>query len=160
VLDASGDKVDVLFVNGSAGDVNRVVGVSEGDDLFAAIVAPPAGGDGRFFVHAVAGDDDVATSLPFDLGDFCFPVLLGEGAEPLAVWNAIGRESRIGGSAYFGEPIPDPGAAPEVFFVAFGGDPANLPAGTVLTLQGAIVDSSVEGRKPIRVTNAVTLEVR
>ena len=157
----TGSAFDVLFVNGSAGDpLHRAVEVDAEATLFGAIVPPPGGGSGRFFVQATHGDEDVLYPLPFEIGNFCFPILAADGADPVAVWNALGRRPQLGANQYFGTPMPDPSPAPEVFLVLNGGDAENLPPGSVLTLQGAIVDPLSDSRKSLSVTNAVTLEIR
>lgn len=157
---ASGKPIDVLFVNGSAGDLSRRVVAEEGDMILGALIDPPGGGNGRFFVHANAGSIDVTTPLPFDIGNLCFPVLTSQGAKPLAVWNNLGRRGDLGISQYFGSPIDDPEPAPTVFLLQPDGDPVHLPVGTEITLQGAIVDPSSNASKPLRTTNAVTLEIQ
>jgi len=53
----------------------------------------------------------------------------------------------------FGVPIDDPGPATTV--IRFPG----LPAGIVLTLQGAIVDSGSASRREASATNAVTVVI-
>lgn len=153
---------DVLFVNASTGDaVSRTVSVREGARLWTTIVPPPAGGSGRFVVHANAGKPTVATAteLPFDVGSICYPLILPTGS-PLAIWNNLGKTMRLGESRYLdGTPIADPSLAPTTFMFLANGDAMNLPLGTVITLQGAIVDPASQSVKRVSSTNAVTIEI-
>jgi len=61
---------------------------------------------------------------------------------------------------YFdGAPIPDPGVAPVRWLSLPSGDPANLPPGTRVTIQGVVRDPSSPSRKRASVTNAIVLVV-
>ena len=86
--------------------------------------------------------------------------MLLPGASPEAVWNNAGRPNRVGSSRYFdGTPLPNPGLAPVTFLDLPEGDLANLPPGTSVTLQGAIVDPASASEKGASVTNAVILRI-
>lgn len=151
---------DTLFVNGSTGDAGRKLQVLAGTSIVAEMELPPAGSNGKFFVHANLGFPGESTTrvLPAGVGDACFPMLLPE-AGPVAVWNNIGKEARIGASAYFGQPILDPGLAPTTFWNLPTGDYGNLPSGTELTLQGVILDRGTSSSRRASTTNAVLLQL-
>jgi hypothetical protein len=159
---AAGGPVDVLFVNGSAGDANRRVSAPEGESLWFVILQPPQPANGKFLVTANFGVPDVNSvrTLPAQVGPYCFPLLLNDGATSDAIWNNIGKVNKVGASRYFdGTSIPDPGRAPAVFVYLPYGDVANLPAGTTLTVQGVIFDAGAASPKGGSSTNAVILEI-
>ncbi|GJM45433.1 MAG: hypothetical protein DHS20C21_22750 [Gemmatimonadota bacterium] len=158
VNDAAGSLTDVLFINGES----RSAQVAEGDQLWGLILNPPAGGSGKFVVHANVGVPSPATqvALPAGIGTSCFQAFLTQGGAPIAIWNNAGRTARVGASTYFDQSsIPDPATAPVVFLLLFDGDPTNLPAGTTLTFQGISVDPGSSSSKGASTTNAVVLEV-
>jgi hypothetical protein len=153
---------DVLHVNGSTGGRDRRVEVPEGRVILAFVLRPPAGGRGGFVIHANTGEPTGAslTPLPADIGLSCFPLLLPSGATPRAVWNGLGRPERLGASRYFdGAPLPDPRPAPSIFLLLPAGDPVHLPAGTVLSLQGVILDPGAASPLGASTTNLVVLEI-
>lgn len=162
VNDLAGPIADTLFVNGTTGGAGRCVSVGEGALLWFAMLAPPAGGNGRFLVQAHLGAptlDDV-TPQPAAIGATCFPVLLAAGANPIAMWNGVGKVDRVGASQGFdGAPIPDPAPAPTVFAQLDDGDPVHLPAGTRITLQGVMIDPGSSSVKLASATNAVVLAI-
>jgi len=158
----SGAVADTLYFNGTPGGPSRTVVVEEGDLLWAAMLAPPANGSGKYLLHANAGVPDAGsvTTLPFSVGDFCFPLILSQGANPIAIWNGVGWEGRVGSSRYFdGSTIPDPAPAPNVFLQLPQGDATHLPSGAIVTFQGVILDPSSLSPKGASVTNAVTLVI-
>lgn len=158
---ATGSPSNVMFVNGLVGDDDHELAVDASGPLFATMSLPPAGGNGKYFVHANAGEPDQTTivALPSKLGSSCFEVLLGQGATPAAIWNNIGKVQKIGESMYFdGSPIADPLRAPSLFFNLPTGDMANLPPGTTITLQGAIIDPGTISPRGVSLTNATVLE--
>jgi hypothetical protein len=163
VNDAIGFVKDVLFVNGSGGaDAQRKVAVAAGDLIWCVLLNAPAGGNGKFVMHANAGapTDATVTPLPGGVGIGCFPFLLAAGGNPLAVWNNIGKTDLVGSSQYFdGSPIPDPARAPVVFLQLSQGDVVNLPVGTTVTFQGIIVDLGSSSQKSASTTNGVILNV-
>lgn len=162
VNSAEGPIADVLYVNGSTGpDGGRVV-VEEGALIWGAMLPPPGGGPGKYVVHANLGvpSESTVTVLPASIGTFCFELLLSQGATPAAIWNNIGKETQVGASRYFdGSPVADPDPAPSVFVRLFGGDPANLPAGSRVTFQGVLVDPGSASAKGASATNAVVLVI-
>lgn len=152
----------VLLVNGETGGRERKVAVGEGAALRFTMSLPPSGGRGRFVVHANLGPPGGAglTVLPESVGTVCFPLLLPQGASPVAIWNNLGKTAKLGASTYFdGSPIPDPAPAPVDFLDLPGGDPEQLPAGTVVTLQGVVFDPDATSPRGASATNAVVLRV-
>jgi len=158
----AGDAVNVLFVNGRFGGANRTVEVEDGETVFAYLLKPPMGGNGKYVVHADLGrpNPTTLTPLPASVGTTCFPFLLTAGAEPVAIWNGLGKTNVVGESDYFGTPITNPLPAPSVFLELPTGDPVNLPAGTVLTLQGIVIDPGSASPKGGSATNAVILRIQ
>ncbi len=157
----AGAVADVLFVNGAIGNADeRLVEVDATGSMVATISRPPAGGNGKYFIHANSGQptDGTLSALPAKLGSSCFEVLLSGGATPLAVFNAIGKEQKVGASAYFdGSPLTDPPSAPALFLNLPNGDTTNLPPGTVVTFGGAIIDPGTVSSKGASLTNSVTV---
>ncbi len=156
-----GPIVDSLYVNGSTGGPTRTVTVGSTDLIYAYVLQPPGGGNGKFVIHANSGapDPNGFYALPDSVGTACFPILIPLGAAPVAIWNNIGRQNQIGSSTDFGgNPIPDPAPAPTVFLQLNEGDP-NLPPGTTITLQGAVIDPGSTSDKNGSMTNAVILVV-
>ncbi len=153
---------DPLHVNGSSGDETATVVVAPGDAIVVDMLAPTAGGPGKYVVHANFGVASAfgETVLPASIGTTCFPMLFSQGAEPFAIWNNVGKVDKVGSSMYFdGTPIDDPERAPSTFLDLPTGDPVSLPIGSVFTFQGAIVDPASKSPKRAAVTNAVTLVV-
>lgn len=156
------DITDVLFLNGATGGSNRTVSVRQGRLVWGAILAPPAGGNGKFVVHANAATPDYTTLsiLPKSIGTGCFPFLLAQGAAFDANWNSIGKENKVGASQYFdGSSIPDPASADTVFLSLFDGDLVHLSAGTEVVFQGLIIDPAATSPAGASLTNAVKLLV-
>ena len=91
----------------------------------------------------------------------CLIVSGGGTANPAAIWNNIGKVSKVGSSTYFdGTSIPDPARAPVDFLSLPAGDTTNLPVGTVFTLQGVILDPNTGANKPVSLTNTVIVSVK
>jgi len=162
VNDAGAELADVLFVNGGGGsaDVRQVAG-DAGDGIWATLLTPRGGSNGKFVLHANLGapTSSTVTALPASIGDSCFPMLIPGGATPSAIWSNIGKVDQVGASEYFGGSIADPDRTPVVFLELPAGDLANLPPGTTLTLQGAVVDAASSSPKSVSTTNAVVLRV-
>lgn len=161
---AASPDTNVLYVNGSQGgdDGPYDVQASAGGLVWAALLLPASGGNGKFVMHANYGDPTplTVTALPASIGTMCFPVLLSSGGSPDAVWNNIGKESAVGASQYFdGSPISDPGTAPVIFLQLNSGDDTYLPVGTRVTFQGVIVDPAAASPKSVGTTNGVTLQM-
>ena len=129
------------FINGSTGGTTHSVYADEGELLTAYVLGTPAGGTGKFVIHANVGRPNKLSPvvMPGGLGIGCFPILTSQGGHPIAVWNSIGRAVEIGNNFYFdGSELPVPERAPVIIFQLNNGDPVNLPSGTVVTFQGAI----------------------
>lgn len=159
---AADDIQDVLFLNGTVGGAERRVSAAEGERLWGAIVKPPAGGNGKYLIQAHDRTATFATIsiVPKNIGTSCFQVLLPLGGMPLAVWNTVGKESKVGDDMYFdGSPLPDPPTASAVFFKRTQGDPVNLPIGTVVTFQGVIIDPATASNGGASLINSVILAI-
>lgn len=153
-----GKVTDVLVING----MTRVAQVVEGEFVYGIMFNPPAGGPGRYMLHANVGWPTTATQhvLPASAGTFCFSAFLSQGATPVGIWNNAGKPAKLGTSQYLdGTPIPDPPVAPAVFLQLFGGDTINLPVGAILTFQGMIADNGSPSSLGGSVTNAVVLKI-
>lgn len=152
-----GDTADVLYIQGSTGRGARSVQISQDDVLVVAMLRPPAGGSGRFALHADKGAPGLLvpdTVLPYKIGTVCFPFLLNKGASPVIVASNLGTTEVLGASNYFGTPTPDPDRA-----TTFFGYAEPLPVGTVLTFQGIIVDPATLSTKGLSATNGIVVTV-
>ena len=75
---------------------------------------------------------------------------------PLAVWNNLGRTSRLGSSRGFdAKPIDAPRRAPNLFVDLPEGDPTHLPPGTRLLFHGVLTDPTSGATVNLSLTNAV-----
>ena len=146
---------------GGTAEDQRIRTIAAGDPVWGTVLTPPGGSNGKFVVHANPGTPDLfsLTDLPSGIGTTCFPLLIENGASPVAVWNNLGRPDRLGSSQYFGESIPSPSRTASVFFEFPSGDSTNLPPGTTLTFQGAVVDQGSSASRPVSTTNAVVLRI-
>jgi len=142
---------DVLFVNGLAGDVDRVVRIPAMTPLTVTVNDPPAGPSqapfALFAVRGPVGFSDAAVQ-PFGIGTACFPThLSGSGLLPntYLLLDTLGPAS----------PVTLP--APRFVANATRSIRVNgLGVGTRVTLQGVTQDL---GRAaPLSVTNVVYLE--
>ncbi len=144
-----------LYVNGVLGGETRTVDVGPEDLLLVSLIAPTAGGNGKFVLHANAGTVTPATQtlLPLDIGTTCFPFLMNAGASPVIVANNLGKTGLLGESEFYGAPQADPGRATTHLLY-----PA-LSVGTVLTFQAVMIDAGSAGSKAVSTTNAVVVSV-
>lgn len=159
----AGAIANVLYLNGSHGGSARRVEVQEGEPVYLSLLKPSAGGNGKFVVHAYLNslNDGQPRVQPFNIGTTCFPLINAQGLSAAATWSNLGRTNHLGVSHYFdGTSVPDPAPAPTTFLDLPNGDTVNLPAGTTVTFQGAMVDPGSAGSRRFSVTNAVTLEVK
>lgn len=155
VNSGAGAVTDNLYINGNSGDVMRRVDVSADHLLLASLIAPAAGGNGKFVLHADVGEPVPGSQalLPFDIGITCFPFLSTAGAAPVLVANNLGKTGLLGESEFYGSPQADPErATTHVLYPA-------LPVGTVLTFQAVMVDTGSAGSKAVSTTNAVIVTV-
>ncbi len=150
----AGSVSDVLLVNGSAGGASRRMEAPGGAIFLVTMMLPPAGGNGKFVLHANTGmmTPDSTTVLPFNVGASCFPFLLTAGASPVIIANNIGKTNQIGESHFFGNSRPNPERAEAL--MAYNG----VGAGLSLTFQGIIIDPSSPSSKSASVTNAVIVD--
>ncbi len=148
---------DVLFVNTSQGGPDFTLQVDNTQPLAASIQKPAGQGNGKYVVHLDVGfaDSSTITSV-LDLGDACFPFV---GGTSVAVWNNAGKEPLVGSSTFFGSSIPNPSKADAFFWLMPSGDATNLPVGSRLTLQGAIINPASSSTRSASLTNAIQLEV-
>ncbi len=149
-----GGSYDVVFVNGSAGNRStREVLVDVGEPLQVDVTAPPSGPTSApFAIYAWVGAPTIESIVeqPFELSWTGMPTPL-QGSSPAVVWNNLGRPAR------FGQPDLPSVAAPSVLLDRTRG----LPSGTVVTLQGFILDDRAQSpRGPLSVTNAVVVRTR
>ncbi len=160
--------VNVLSINGLQGiGEGQKVRVGANGPIRFFLNRPDSGPRGKYVVHLNRDEPSPSTTtvLPFELGVSCFPMLTSDGADPVAVFNNLGRRDELGESTYFGAPIPDPpiaqpAPARTTVFSLPGGDPQNLPPGSVWTLQGIILNPESESGTPVSVTNALLMEVQ
>jgi len=153
----------VLSVNGCTGGDGLTVKVKAGTPIHAILRRPVSGGNGKFVLHGNVGRPQPGdpTGLPAGIGTTCFDLLLppAGNAAPDAVWNNLGKTHLVGSSQYFGSFIEDPSAAPCTFLDLPVGDALHLPPGTILTIQGIVVDPFSASNKLVSVTNAVMIEI-
>jgi len=151
-----GPRVDVLFVNGSAGTrIERVVAIDRGASLEVSMTAPPSrfAGPSPFVLYGWAGrepSESTVRVLPFGLGSASLPMPFGPSPTPVPreVWNNVGKE------AVLGAPTRPSLAAPTRLVLL----PTGLGRPAVATLQGVIRDRGA--RNGIAsVTNAIVLRV-
>lgn len=161
---AGGAIEDVLFLNSTAGDASRSVEVSDGGPITLEMNRPSTGGPGKYVLHANLGSPDLSlfSVLPAGVGTVAFPLLLSNGASPIAIFNGrLGKQQHVGASTYFdGTPIPDPERAPAIVLDLPTGDAVNLPPGTDITFQGVVVDLNSTSPKRASVTNGILMLVR
>jgi hypothetical protein len=113
-------------------------------------------------VHANAGtlSGSTLSVLPESIGVVCNPILLANGADPMAIWSNLDKPQHVGESTYFdGSAIPDPARAPTDFLDLPTGDATNLPVGSVVSFQGVVLDPGSTSPRGASATNAVTLRV-
>lgn len=138
----------VLRTNDTWGDGERVVEVRIGDRLEVTVDTPePDGAPALFAIYVWPEEPDV-TSVKVqqrDVGTTCFPLPFNPGGDelPLAIFNNLGHEERLG------EATRESSAAPTVLF-----DEVVSPLAPFrFTVQGIIYDSSAESH--VRTTNAL-----
>lgn len=156
------DGEHVITVNGQTGTADEYwVLVDSVGSLSLDIALPSGGGNGKFLANLDRGFPTPAsiTRLSNQLGDTCFPFLLNRGAAPVARFNSIGKEHKVGGSEYFGAKTADPDRAPTNLLDLPNGDSTNMLIGHVFTLQGVILNPAVAGPKQASITNAVVITI-
>lgn len=148
-----GNPANVLFINGSTGDKNRVYEVSFADYIYITMLTPPAGPNpasySLYFILREAGPFDV-TNQPYGIGQSCFPTPLN-GAGPPDVYtlgNNLGYNSLLGYPWILTVPAP-------TVVAAF---PAWMLAPITFTFQGFIMDNGSSG-PGLSITNAIILRI-
>jgi IPT/TIG domain-containing protein len=150
---ALGRLQDVLLVNGSGGDAERVLRVATTDRLVAFLSSPGARPQSRYVVYGWLGMPDATTlsPLPHGLGDLVFPSPIGGGApQPAFVLNTLGRR------AVLGAPTRPSAPAPAVLFVRQGGTRRSAR----FAVQGLVEDDDSRGPDHVSATNAVIVVSR
>lgn len=150
---------DVLSVNGSAGDHERVVRASSSSRLELRVdPVDPALGRARFVIYAWRDEPLASTTTrqPSGLGFMGFPTpLAGAEPQPIRIWNNLGRASRFGHATHPSSP------APSVIFRRRADSPlalrSRLPV--TMTFQGFIEDADSAAEGPLSVTNAIVVEI-
>jgi hypothetical protein len=149
----SGSASDVLLVNGSAGDGERVYSTTTGSPVTMTIAAPPAGPNpadfAMYLITYEPGPSDAAEQ-PFNIGTSCMAMPLSNGhamVPPFTIVNTVGYETALGYPL-----IPAASPAPAEIFSLPG-----LPLGTY-TFQGYIFDNGSAGPN-FSLTNAIVLKV-
>lgn len=154
VNQGSGSITDVLFINDSIGDPNRVITASVYEELTFRMETPPEGPMWANFVLYVfvgeAGPTDMS-SQPYDIGMAGFPTPLTGGTVPL-IFTVV---NNIGLAPLLGDPLYPSGPAPTNFLTL---PPLSLPPMT-LTFQGFIADVGSSG-PGISLTNAIVLNLQ
>jgi hypothetical protein len=149
----AGDLADVVFVNGSSGDAQRVVRIAPTDPLAVSVEVPPAGpAPAPFVLYAWKGQpgDATPTMHPKNLGCMCFPTpWRGGSPQPRAIWNNLGHEAYLGASTHVSTPAPS--------------TPLDRPGGVgqpfTMTFQGFIRDNASASTQPASITNGVVVVV-
>lgn len=154
-VNATGDRLaNTLFVNGYAGDNRRVLTVPRFSEIQLEMRPSPAGPDpAAFVIYAWLDQPDGATVTrqPFRLGYMSFPTPLNANPDqlPLAVWNNLGHEARLG------QPTLPSVPAPSLLLHLLNG----VAIETLVTFQGFVRDDASAGNGPISITNAVVLRI-
>ncbi|MBI1851020.1 MAG: HYR domain-containing protein [Planctomycetes bacterium] len=148
-----GERENVLFVNGTAGDANREITVHVGERLTANMLAPSSRTLARFALYGWSGAPNASTlSLqPSGLGMMVFPSPLTRSRhpQPLAIWNNRGVTQRLGIPNH-----PSQSAPSLIFNVARGlGNPRTF------SFQAIIEDDGSQISQHFSITNAVVLQV-
>jgi len=150
----AGSPVNVLFVNGSTGDSQRVVIVAPGSPLQVAMQPSPSGpnpGPFVMYLHFGEPSGSTVTPLPRNLGLFCFPIpVTGGGPQPRKIWNNIGRFRKLG--------FPDFPSTPAPSFPVFAPQGTNRMA--TVTLQAILADNGSSAAGPASISNAVILKIQ
>jgi DNA-binding beta-propeller fold protein YncE len=151
---SDGYPMDVLAVNGSAGNYHRIVNAPTGGPLAFSLAAYPGASEQpfRYVVFAVrreAGPAD-PRPLPLGLGETCFPTPI-TGGTAYTAFNTLGHTSRLGSPVVPGTPL-----GPGTIFTV----PRLRPglAGLRFTFQGIVLECCA-GR-PASPTNAVVIRIQ
>jgi hypothetical protein len=145
-----GAPVDVLFVNGSAGDAYRELTITRGDSFALQLDSPAAPAQARYVLYLGQALPRTSTlvALPSDLGSMVFATPLA-GGMPFAILNTLGYENRLGASSRNVPPAP---------FVATR--QSGISDGMNLVLQGLIEDPRSSSIHGLSITNTVVVHIR
>ncbi len=148
VNENAGPITDVVFINGSAGNEERVVTLSRDTPITCSVTAPPSMDQAAYVMYIYFGAPALGTevNLPFNLGTLCYPCpLTGGFPQPVIIANNIGWP-RILGRAN----LPSVSAPEDLFRLAHG---TRLPR--TLFFQGLMEDITDPGG--ISATNGIVL---
>lgn len=144
----------VLTVNGSSGDHRRSLRLTIDEPLSINLAPGSAGPDpAHFAIYAWLDEPDAATIRlqPFGLGWMGFATALqpGDPNQPIAVWNTLGRPTKLGHATRPSGPAPT--------------TLEHLAAGIAIpirfTVQGFLEDLGSGARGPVSITNAVVVDI-
>ncbi len=150
----AGPVADVLLVNGGIGDPKtRVVRLGVGEAFLLTTIAAPSAVTSKFALYVWTGPPDAGTprEQPFGIGTTAFPTPLQSADSPqaAAIFNNIGKFSKLGTPDYPSRPAPS-----TVVNKASGfGRPL------VVTIQGLMVDVASAGAKKGSATNGVVVMI-
>jgi len=151
-------RADVLLVNGSPGDAERVATVAVGESVQLDVASPPSRPTptrSRYVVYAWPGEPDpLAVSIQERSGTFAgwtvFPTVFSGGSpRPVRIWNTFGHERILG------RPSSATDEAPTTLLFRPGGSRVPMSA----TVQGFIKDNAAPSALAVAVTNAVVVRV-
>ena len=147
----AGDRENVILINGSAGDAERIVDVGPREEFFVNVQAPSSRTQARYVIYGHVGmpTNDTAAPVGFDLGLIGFP-LPSAGGTPLATFNLLGHKPLLGTSDFNSRPAPS-----ELFRRRRG-----VAGPLTLTLQGLMQDNEARTDTKLSVTNAAILRVQ
>jgi Tol biopolymer transport system component len=152
-----GPASNVLFVNGSAGDSQRIVNAAPGTPIDVFMTVSPYGPlSARYIIWmwpALATNGQNMKSRGEILGCLANPTPLLPFAHPQPIYCAKGAGVPDRGCTG-AVTIASPAAAPALVTL-----PDGLPAGSRWTLQGAIEDLGAANARGVSVTNAVFIHV-
>lgn len=151
---AAGWVADVLRVNDSAGDTERLIYLSRNEPFEVSVVSPPQGpARARFVIYAWPTEPDMATITPYPHGlgwtGLPTPLIVGGNNQPARIWNNLGYRNSLG------QPHLDSTPAPSTLLDAHNG----IHIDTSVTFQGFIQDTASTAIGPLSATNAVVLRV-
>jgi predicted outer membrane repeat protein len=156
--EAGVNRADVLLLNGSPGDAERVVTVGTGESLQLDIAAPPSRpgpAESRYVIYAWVGEPDplavsVQERFGFFVGWTAFPTVFSGGSPlPIKLWSTFGHEPILGDPDFLSD------KAPATLFSLPNGRPAPITA----TFQGFIEDDAAPNDFRVATTNAVVMRV-
>ncbi len=145
----TGEQKDMLFINGTAGDVNRTMTIPAGGTFNVSMDASPNGpSPAHYAVYCWLDEAGPYAWIEQDhgLGTSCFPLPLnGSPAMLVTLFNNIGRFNQLGYPYYSGQTPLAPMTMPS----------RRLPRGTY-TFQ-AILQDTVPGNEGLSLTNAIVV---